>query len=140
MALLTAQGLVATCQREAGLPIMIEVGKSPVAGVVTLLAIAAKAALVSVILLMAIDTLPWCAPEQLIAVAAFAGNGSVFAKQGERRELVIECGLLPARFTVAVFTLFAELALMWIGFLVTADAALFELGYRQGFAVALFTA
>ncbi len=109
----------AVIQREG----MIELRALPALRSMTLRAVGAEGAQVLPRLGMTTDARLRCALEDAVDVTLRAGHIGVRACQLERRQIVIELGVLPARRSVALRAIGAEGALMVIILLMTIDAA-----------------
>ncbi len=102
---------------------VIELRILPVRRSVTLRAARPECALVVIILLMAGDAILRRALEDVVHVALCALDRLVFADEFERRQVVIELRILPARWSVALRAVRSERAIVRIVHLVAIDTA-----------------
>lgn len=102
--------------------VVIEIPGFPGTGVMTGLALDAKAALVLVVLFMASITGGWRIMECRSLMALLALSSGVTASQREARFVVVIRGILPALFVVTSFALIAELALVLVILAVAGNA------------------
>jgi hypothetical protein len=122
MAVTAGQFGVATQQIKIRVARVVETGIVPVAGVVTIFAPVAAASVMRVILCMAIETFRWRIRESAVLVAVKTSDFKVLAKQWVVRRRVVELGLQPFRWRVAVDTVSTHSILVGLVFLVAVNA------------------
>lgn len=118
----TLQFLVRTVEQEAGALVMVEIPGAPVARVVAIRTGRSQAALVHVFLGMTADALLGCILEFQTLVTGVALDRKMPPGQRKNRACVVESGLFPGGFFMALLALGALLPGVFIVLLVAAHA------------------